>query len=189
MLRTSKLAWALIPALATPVGCDDGGVGDPMAMREAEAGWYSANHAVALAEPELLDRIETHTRGDILVRCQGGGRMRLVGEENEADDFELHAMFEDCIDEGVMIGGELAIVASVDLGDGALPEDGGAGSLFVVYDGRLRLDGDAEGSCPIDVQVHAPAVSYSELSGLGVDIEGTVCGHDAYAVIQGHDHG
>ncbi|HWB75128.1 MAG TPA: hypothetical protein VG755_09230 [Nannocystaceae bacterium] len=188
MVRSTKLVLALIPALATPLGCDDGGLGDPMAMREAEAGWFAANHAVALAEPELLERIDTHTRGDILVRCLDGGRMRLVGEENDANDFELTAMFEDCIDEGVMIGGELNIVASVELGDAALPEDGGAGSLFVAYDGQLRLDGDAEGSCAIDVQVHAPAVSYSELAGIGVEVEGSVCGHDAYAVIHGQGH-
>src|SRR5678815_159948 len=98
MVRSTKLALALIPALATPIACDRGGLGDTMAMREAEAGWYSANHAVALAEPELLERIEVHTRGDILVQCLDGGRLRLVGEENEAHDFELHAMFEDCMD-------------------------------------------------------------------------------------------
>lgn len=187
MVRSTKLVLALVPALATPLGCDDGGLGDPMAMREAEAGWYSANHAVALAEPELLDRIDTHAHGDILVRCKDGGRLRLVGAQNDENDFELQAMFEDCIDEGVMIGGELEIVASVSLGDAALPEDGGAGTLLVAYDGHLRLDGDAEGNCPIDVQVHAPAVSYGDLTGLDVDVEGSVCGHDAYAVIHG-DH-
>lgn len=188
MVRSTFVAFALIPALATPLACDEGGLGDTVAMRDAEAGWYAANHAVAIAEPELLDRIDAHDRGDILVRCPDGGRLRLVGEQNDANDFAMQAMFEDCMDEGVMIGGDLDIVASVGLGDAALPEDGGSGTLFVAYNGHLHLDGDAEGSCEIDVDVHAPAVSHSDLVGIDVQVEGSVCGHDAYAVIHGQGH-
>lgn len=181
----------LVSALLAPMGCDGDEPTTSIDVRDAEAGWYAANHAVAVGQVDLLDRVDAGEIGDILVRCPDGGRLRLVGESNDQSDFQLDAMFEDCIDAGVMMSGDLTIVASVGLGEGAegeLPEDGGSAELVVDYQGRLRLDGDIEGSCGIDVHVRAPAVAYSGVTNVGVTVEGTVCGHDAFAVVHGQGH-
>jgi hypothetical protein len=176
--------FTLLAALATAVACSDGGDAEAIGTRDAELGWYAANHAVAVAQLGLLDRLDAGERGDILVRCADGGRMRLVGESNHQDDLQLDAMFEDCIDEGVMIGGDLTIVASIEH-PVELAEGGGSAGVFVDYRGRLRLDGDAEGACEIDVQVRTPAPGVVAPSDDEIAIGGTVCGLDARAVLQG----
>jgi hypothetical protein len=183
----SRARFALSFALAAVSACDDADARRSMPeldVSEAETSWYAANHAVAVAQTGLLERVEAGERADILVRCPGGGRMRLVGESNAAQDFQLDAMFEDCIDEGVMLGGDLTIVASVEL-EGDLPEDGGAATVFVDYQGRLRLDGDVEGACAIDAQVRAPALALDTYGVGQTVVEGTVCGHEAAAVVSG----
>jgi hypothetical protein len=176
---------ALSFALAAATACDETDAEMPeLDVSEAETSWYAANHAVAVAQTGLLDRVDAGERADILVRCPGGGRMRLVGESNAHEDFQLDAMFEDCIDAGVMIGGDLTIVASVQL-EGELPEDGGAATVFVDYQGRLQLDGDVEGACAIDAQVRAPALALDNYGAGETVVQGTVCGHEAAAVVSG----
>jgi hypothetical protein len=170
--RTAVLARIL--ALATPLACSGGAHDEPIGMRDAEAGWYAASHAVAVAEPELLARIDAGIVADILVRCPDGGDLRLVGEGDDAHELAIDATFEDCIDNGVMMGGELGIVAAIDERE----------MLSVDYQGRLRLDGDVEGRCAIDVQVQVPELGEEPVTAIG----GTVCGQDAYAVIHGHGH-
>jgi hypothetical protein len=177
MGQPRRSALARIVALATPLACSGGAHDEPIGIRDAEAGWYAANHAVAVAEPELLDRMAAGIVADILVRCPDGGDLRLVGEGEGDHDLAIDATFEDCIDNGVMIGGELGIVAAIDARD----------MVSVDYQGRLQLDGDVEGRCAIDVQVEVPALGDEP----AMEIGGSVCGQDAYAVIhgQGHHHG
>jgi hypothetical protein len=193
----TRLVLAMAMAFALPLGCGDDGDDDgdnQLDERQAQTSWSAANHAAASAHSDFAANVVLGQHGDISIACDGGGLLHVAGTMNETHDFDLDVSYDDCIEDGVMINGNVSIVAVVDVDldldddddDDPLDDDdddGLAARVLVDYEGLLQLDGDIEGTCVIDAQVRAETLIFEHFASAGVSIEGTVCGHDADDVI------
>lgn len=179
-----RLALALAMAVAPSLSCGDA---DDIDVRDAQTSWTATNRAVAAAHTNFSAHVVFGDHGEVSAGCSGGGLVHLVGTMRAEHDFELDAQFDACVEDGVVINGDLTVTADVDVDLDDIDDGHGGASVLVVvdYQGKLELDGDVEGTCTIDAQVHAGAVAFEQFFAAGVTVEGSLCGHDAAAVIHG----
>jgi hypothetical protein len=194
----TNIALTVALLMSMPFACDKGDDGsDDIEPREAEASWHASNQALASGHHKFDAEVRRGEDGEVRVDCEDGGILVLSGTMNENDDFQLDATYDGCIQDGVIIDGDLTFIASLDVDidldttddDEDGDEDHAAARLLLDYQGRLEYDGDVEGTCVVDAQLHAQAVAFDDFAGAGVTAEGTICGHDASIVlgVQAHD--
>lgn len=185
---STRLFVAMAFVLPLACGGDDDNDNDDLDQRQAKESWSAASHSAASAHSDFAANVVLGEQGDISVACQGGGLLHVTGTMDEANQFDLDISYEDCIDNGVMINGDVSIVAvvdvDVDIDDDDNEDDSVQAHVIVDYDGLLELDGDVEGTCIVDAEVRAGAVIFDHYAGAGVTIEGTICGHEASDVVR-----
>lgn len=193
LTHTRRIALTLPLLAAFACSSDDGQA--QVDMRDAQIGWTATNEAAASGHGAFTSQIPAGQEGEILVACSGGGEMHVVGTMNADDDFQLDTSFDGCIDDDVIINGDLTLVVSLDV-DVDIDDDGAddddiadddhiAAGIVMDYDGSLELDGRVEGRCIVDAELRAKAVVFENFAALGVATSGTICGHEADLVIRG----
>lgn len=193
MLTNTRISALMLPLLAA-LACNSS-ENDQVDMRDAHVGWTATNEAAAAGHGAFTTQVPAGQEGDIVVACNGGGQMHVVGTMNADDDFQLDTSFDGCIDDDVIINGDLTLVVSlnvdVDIDDDGTDEDDVedpdhiAAGIVMDYDGQLELDGRVQGSCTVDAELRAKAVVFENFAALGVATSGTICGHDADLVVSG----
>ena len=121
LTRTRSLALSL-PLLAT-IACSSDDGATQVNMRDAQIGWTATNEAAAAGHGAFTAQVPAGQEGEILVACSGGGETRVVGTLNAADDFQLDTTFDGCIDDDVIIDGDLTLVVSLNV-DVDIDDDG-----------------------------------------------------------------
>ncbi|MBK8234961.1 MAG: hypothetical protein IPK74_05355 [Deltaproteobacteria bacterium] len=188
MLTHTRRFASTLPLLAV-IACGSDDDREQVDMRDAQIGWTATNEAAAAGHGAFTSQVPAGQEGEIVVACSGGGEMRIVGTSNAEDDVQLDTSFDACVDDDVIINGDLALVVSldvdVDVDDDGADDDHIAAGIVMDYDGSLQLDGRVEGSCIVDAELRAKAVVFENFAALGVATSGTICGHEADLVIRG----
>lgn len=161
-------------ALVLPACADDGEV-DSSTSR----GWRAMNMAVGESQDEWSTGVDAEGNLSLDSACAAGGTATITGSYDGENEYAVSIVFDGCTADGVVISGELALQASVELTDSST-------SVSVSYGGELTWSGAAEGSCAIDVDAEIT----TSVQGTGADttfdvdmeFHGEVCGYDASAV-------
>jgi hypothetical protein len=143
-------------------------------------GWRATNMAVGESQEEWSAGVDAKGELALDSACAGGGTATITGSYGGENEYEVSIAFDGCEADGVVIAGELALQASVEITDTST-------AVSVSYTGELTWSGAAEGTCAIDVDAELT----TSVQGTGADAKfdvdaefnGEVCGYDASAVV------
>ena len=156
--------------------CADDGEVDSSTSR----GWRAMNMAVGESEEEWSAGVDAEGKLSLDSACAAGGSATITGSYGGENEYEVSIVFDGCTADGVVISGELALQASVEITDSST-------SVSVSYGGELTWSGAAEGSCVIDVDAELTTSVQGTGADTKIDVDaefhGEVCGYEADAVV------
>jgi hypothetical protein len=148
-------------------------------------GWRATN--LAIGEKGSMWQTQADVDGNLAsdLACPTGGKYAIEGSIVAENEYDVTLSFDGCNAEGVIISGQLALHAEVEVTDSS-------SRVHVDYQGEITWSGEAEGSCEVDM-VADVAVSVSGGNNPTADVDasfhGHVCGYSADAVVDASVHG
>jgi len=178
--RVSLVALALTLSLAC--ASDDS---NDIDEREAQVGWQATGHVLALARAELDAGLAGPNDLELTIVCPGGGEARVARAMDDAYTFQFDAELDACVADDVTIDGDLSVTTSVAVDVNGARD--GSIAVLMEYTGRLVFGGSSAGVCIVDAVLHGGAVRMDGRISAGVQVDGSLCGHDAGVVVSEPD--
>lgn len=168
-------ALVTVALLMLPACADDGAVDENVSR-----GWRATSLALGDQETDWKQSADAEGNVSLELGCTDGGNATIVGRYDGDNEFDVSISFSGCKADDVVISGELAMHAEVEVTDTS-------SRVSIEYGGELSWSGAAQGSCEIDMSMSIAASvegSGSDVHGeFDAEFHGEVCGYDADAVM------
>jgi hypothetical protein len=164
-----------------PVLLSFGCAGDEPVSDDAAKGWRATQLAYGNDVADWQQGVDIDGSLDVSLDCPDGGSYRAVGTYVDEKSFDLSVAFDGCSADGVVIDGDLALHAEVDI-------SGNDTRVSMSYEGELTWSGEANGSCGIDVTASVAVEVDDDSADVDAEFHGDICGYDDDAVVHAGSH-